>query len=177
MDPSLSFCLGISLKRKSLVLTLGRTSLKNVTTFCLEVSLEQHFVTNRRLTYLFLVFLDGKSTTQTIYPVSIKRQFHVAYFNSLAIILLSLELVFWTANPTRIKMMKTRFGDAGIWNRALMGLMLGLQAFIIISFPVLVQTTDMDNIKPKEAASLGFASTIVFYISRVYVIETIDDKN
>ena len=73
--------------------------------------------------------------------------------------------------------MKTWFDDAGIWKRALIGSMLFAQAFVIISFPVLVHTTAMDELKSEESASIGFASTILFFISRVYIIETIDSKD
>ena len=58
-----------------------------------------------------------------------------------------------------------------------MGSMLGLQAFVIVSFPVLVHTTAMDELKSEESASIGFALTILFFICRVYVIEVIDGKD
>ena len=145
---------------------------------CLEVGFEQHFVINNTS---HLLLDDGlvpiASTTKTIFPVSTIRLLHKAYFDARALILFSLELVFWTADPTRIKMMKSWFGDAGSWNRALMGSLFCLQAFVIISFPVVVHTHTFhfDNpITPKVAASIGFVATFVFYISRVYIIEAID---
>ena len=54
------------------------------------------------------------SSKTTVFSISIKRRLNKAYFDSLAIILLSLELVFWTTSPTRIEKMKTWFGGAGM---------------------------------------------------------------
>jgi len=119
--------------------------------------------------------VDG--STKTIFPHSIIRSCNNAYFVSLALILLSLELVFWTANPTRIEKVKTWFGEVGIWNRALMCSMFFIQAFVIVSFPVLVNTTDMDELKSEDSASIGFATTLVFYIIRVYIIKTTDGRD
>ena len=124
-----------------MTLALRQTSLKSVKPLCLEVGFEQHFVINNTS---HLLLDDGlvpiASTTKTIFPKSTMRLFHKAYFDARALILFSLELVFWTADPTRIKMMKSWFGDAGSWKRALMGSLFCLQAFVIISFPVVVHT-------------------------------------
>ena len=103
------------------------------------------------------------------------RSCNKSFFLSLSVILLALELVFWTTSLSRIKKVKTWwFGEAGIWNRAFYSSIVLIQTFAIVSFPVLVLTTDMDELMSEVSASIGFATAAVFYISRVYIMEKTD---